>query len=281
MFNIARRHLLIGLAACPACASIARASGAPHWNYGDEGPEKWAELDPANRVCSSGEQQSPVDLHDGIRAWLPAIAPHWQAGAYKVANNGHTVQLDANPGGWTAIGDQHWELVQFHFHTPSEHTVSGQPSAMEVHFVHKLGDGLAVLGVLLAAGPANSAFSAIMSAAPAQVGEAAQPPTVDPNALLPHDLSAAWALRRVPHNAALLANGGLDRVRADRGDRPVGYRRVQALVSNECPPGAAVEPALSAERAGGITAGLRMPSVAPRAGLEPATSRLTADCSTN
>ncbi|HEY1448556.1 MAG TPA: carbonic anhydrase family protein [Caulobacteraceae bacterium] len=190
--NLARRHLLLGLAACPICAGAARSAEGPHWNYGDEGPEKWASLDPANSVCSAGDQQSPVDLHDGVRVQLPAISPNWRSDPLKVTNNGHTLQLNTDPGSNTAIGDGRAELVQFHFHTPSEHAVEGRRSAMEAHFVHKLGDGLAVLGVLLSAGPANSAFHAIMAAAPAKTGEAGAAQAFDPRTLLPRDLGAAW-----------------------------------------------------------------------------------------
>ncbi|WP_420635655.1 carbonic anhydrase family protein [Candidatus Palauibacter sp.] len=32
-------------------------------------------------------------------------------------------------------------LVQFHFHLPSEHTVDGAASPMEVHFVHAAEEG--------------------------------------------------------------------------------------------------------------------------------------------
>lgn len=31
---------------------------------------------------------------------------------------------------------QQLELLQYHFHTPSEHTVEGVPSSMEAHLVH-------------------------------------------------------------------------------------------------------------------------------------------------
>jgi carbonic anhydrase len=190
--NFARRNFLLGLVACPICASLARAAEGPHWNYGDEGPEKWAGLDPAYNICSAGDQQSPVDLHAGIRAQLPAIAPNWRSEPLKVTNNGHTLQLDTGPGSFTSIGDKRAELVQFHFHTPSEHAVGGQRTAMEAHFVHKLGDGLAVLGVLLAAGPSNAAFNAIMAAAPAKAGETPLAKTIDTKSLLPRDLSKAW-----------------------------------------------------------------------------------------
>jgi carbonic anhydrase len=34
-----------------------------------------------------------------------------------------------------------YDLVQFHFHAPSEHTVDGRRTEMEVHFVHLIRDG--------------------------------------------------------------------------------------------------------------------------------------------
>ena len=66
-------------------------------------------------------------------------------------------------------------LIQFHFHTPSEHVVAGRHMAMEAHLVHKnlQTGGLAVLGVLIegAEGLApNSAIAEAMRSAPAAPG---------------------------------------------------------------------------------------------------------------
>jgi carbonic anhydrase len=191
--SIARRHLLAGLLACPVCAAgLARAADAPHWNYTDEGPDKWGDIDPASKVCSIGNQQSPIDLHDGIRAELPGVKTFWRNEAYAVANNGHTIQCDAAPGSYTMIGDQRFDLAQFHFHTPSEHAVSGKRTAMEVHFVHKQGDVLAVIGVFMVPGPGNPAFSAIMRAAPGSAGKAALGAPVDAGSMLPKSLTGTW-----------------------------------------------------------------------------------------
>jgi len=62
-----------------------------------------------------------------------AIASEW--GSYKV------VQSPANGfgplcGAHVLVGDERYDLVQFHFHTPSEHTFNGVQSPVEVHFVH-------------------------------------------------------------------------------------------------------------------------------------------------
>src|SRR5574337_1541934 len=77
---------------------------------------------------------------------------------YVFRNTGHAVQVSFSKGyhGRLLIGQDVYPLVQFHFHTPSEHRlIKGQPSAgqeygSELHFVHQREDGkLAVLGVLL------------------------------------------------------------------------------------------------------------------------------------
>ena len=58
------------------------------------------------------------------------------------------IEYELGPGG------QKHRLLQFHFHTPSEHTVDGANLAMEAHLVHKnLETGnLAVLGVFIEGG---------------------------------------------------------------------------------------------------------------------------------
>jgi carbonic anhydrase len=56
-------------------------------------------------------------------------------------------------------------LLQYHFHRPSEHLISGKSFPMEVHFVHRNASGtLAVVGVLMTEGKANAAFSKIVAA---------------------------------------------------------------------------------------------------------------------
>lgn len=41
------------------------------------------------------------------------------------------------PGNTMVVGDQRWQMVQYHFHTPSEHAIDGRHADMEVHLVHK------------------------------------------------------------------------------------------------------------------------------------------------
>ena len=47
-----------------------------------------------------------------------------------MSNNGHTIQLAAAPGSTLSIGKESYDLVQFHFHTPSEHIAVADLEAM-------------------------------------------------------------------------------------------------------------------------------------------------------
>jgi carbonic anhydrase len=159
-----RRSFLSRVAILPCC--IANLAGQ-EWNYGDAGPEKWGTLGRSFSACVSGSQQSPVDLRDGIKADLPGLSVNLPAAPVTVLNNGHTIQVNLSPEGSFSAGAATFHLVQLHFHTPSEHSILGRGTAMEVHFVHAHPDqGLTVLSGLLTPGHDNPAFSAIMGVAP-------------------------------------------------------------------------------------------------------------------
>jgi carbonic anhydrase len=185
-----------GLAACQLCGSRVFAAEGVHWSYaGEAGPEHWGSLDKASAACSSGSQQSPLDIVDATQAELPELKVAWNALAGSIFNNGHTIQIDTQSGGSLAAGDASYDLLQFHFHAPSEHLVGGQKFPMEVHFVHKNSatGTLGVLGVFLKEGAGNPAFAAIVGAMPKQHAATAPiPADVDINALLPKSL-AYWS----------------------------------------------------------------------------------------
>lgn len=54
--------------------------------------------------------------------------------------NGHTIRV-AVGGSHIELNDLALDLVQFHFHGPSEHRVWGQQYPLEIHFVHSSEDG--------------------------------------------------------------------------------------------------------------------------------------------
>lgn len=141
---------------------------AAHWTYsGDSGPDHWADLDPSFESCRAGKSQSPIDianLSPDAMQDLPNIAFHYQPSALRILNNGHTVQVNYDPGSFIELDGGRYEVVQFHFHEPSEHAVNGAPFAAEMHIVHKnAANELAVVGILLEVGEENPAYQPLLN----------------------------------------------------------------------------------------------------------------------
>jgi carbonic anhydrase len=178
--------LFTGFALCPLCAPTTFAT-EHHWSYGGEaGPDKWGSLDAADAACSAGGQQSPIDVTGTITARQPPLKIGWTKGPEKIANNGHTIQLDFIEDDALRLGKRSYALKQFHFHHPSEHLVEGKRFAMEAHFVHAATDGLAVVAVLIVAGKPNAVFKKIVSTMPSEEGPAVPAdPAIAPSRLLP------------------------------------------------------------------------------------------------
>jgi carbonic anhydrase len=108
-------------------------------------------------------------------------------------NNGHTIQVNIPGAGTLTVGDDTFELAQYHFHAPSEHTIGGRHWPMEVHLVHKSPSGkLAVIGVLLEEGLPNPALEPLWSDLPKVEGAAHhfEKNVAAPAALLPADRTA-------------------------------------------------------------------------------------------
>jgi carbonic anhydrase len=179
---------LLALAGLAAVAGSAPAFGdGPHWAYaGHEGPNHWGELSADFGVCRTGSEQSPIDLKSAVRSELGTVSVAWSPSPLTVVNNGHTIQVNTALGSRMVVDGESYELVQFHFHHQSEHTVDGRPYPMEVHFVHRSARGaLAVLGVLLTEGAANPMLAEIWQAMPKAHGERRTAATIDPRTLLP------------------------------------------------------------------------------------------------
>ena len=172
-------------------------AGEVQWGYeGDRGPAHWGSLDQAFSVCGAGTAQSPIDLAGGTDGDFAALEFDYGAHRATVVNTGHTVQVNVDPGSGMILGDTRYELLQFHFHHGSEHTVGGVRLPMEMHLVHRSDQGaLAVVGMLLGAGAANEALAPIWERIPSGAGSAeAVPDAVAVAALLPAT-RVAWRYR--------------------------------------------------------------------------------------
>ncbi|MEV4312403.1 carbonic anhydrase family protein [Actinocrispum sp. NPDC049592] len=89
--------------------------------------------------------------------------------------------------GYVTLSGTRYDLIQFHFHTPSEHRFEGQSTPLELHLVHRSAAGrLLVIGVPLIPGPRSAVDKVLAKLAP-ECGESVHLPKVDLNELLPPD----------------------------------------------------------------------------------------------
>ncbi|MFQ5353564.1 MAG: carbonic anhydrase [Thermodesulfobacteriota bacterium] len=163
-----------------------------HWGYeGHTGPEHWGELKPEFKACSEGKSQSPIDITGDFKASKAKLELHYSPTKINVLNNGHTIKVSYDAGSYVSVNGERYNLVQFHFHGPSEHTVNGEHFPMEMHLVHQSKKGgYAVVGVLIANGAENKALAGLWSHMPEKVGQKKRlKKTVNAKALLPKDKS--------------------------------------------------------------------------------------------
>ncbi|GMH42540.1 hypothetical protein BSKO_10459 [Bryopsis sp. KO-2023] len=178
---VSRRDLFkwgaLSVIATESCIkSPAEAAGkkGPSWGYEYEnGPTTWG------GVCKTGVDQSPVDF-EGVQKMTGSTQAQFKFNYTPetnatVINTGHgTMQVNFPPGQTCTLGDRELELLQFHFHAPSEHSMDGVRGAMEVHLVHKdkATGGLAVLGsVMTVKSFSNPVVAKALSDAPEDPGE--------------------------------------------------------------------------------------------------------------
>jgi carbonic anhydrase len=169
-------------------------AGTVHWEYeGAMGPDNWGKH---FATCGAGKSQSPVDIKAPFEKAAVAIKPDYKSGALKLLNNGHTIQVNVPPGSTLKVGDESYDLVQFHFHRPSEEKIDGKPMDMVAHLVHKSASGkLAVIGVLMRESAApNKALWAIWKHMPKAEGpeQVVQGVSLNPAQLLPES-PAHWS----------------------------------------------------------------------------------------
>jgi carbonic anhydrase len=159
------------LAAALALAG-ADASAQEFAYSGELGPAHWGELDPAWSTCAGGGQQSPVDLGRRFerRRRFRDLAVEYGPTTGEIFDNGHTIEVETEGENVLEVGGVRYALVQFHFHTPSEHRVAGRGWDMELHLVHRSPQGsLAVLGVFLRRAADSGALGPIFESLPDDV----------------------------------------------------------------------------------------------------------------
>jgi carbonic anhydrase len=141
----------------------------PHWSYGGaENPTQWGALGKDFSLCELGRDQSPINIKNVVESTPAKIDFDYKPSPLVVVNNGHTIQVNYGSGSTVTINGEKYALLQFHFHTPSEHEINDKASALELHLVHRNEAGqLAVVGVMLNQGKANPLIEEIWKNIPA------------------------------------------------------------------------------------------------------------------
>ena len=165
-----------------------------HWAYeGAGGPANWGRLQPDFAACATGKRQSPIDIRDGVKVGLETIRFEYKPTSFRIVDNGHTLQINVGEGLGLRIMGKRYELVQFHFHKPSEERVNGKTFDMVVHLVHRNDEGqLAVVAVLLEKGAEHPLIQTLWNNMPLDKDlEVAPVEAIDPAQLLPEN-RAYW-----------------------------------------------------------------------------------------
>ncbi|MGH4015972.1 MAG: carbonic anhydrase family protein [Pseudonocardiaceae bacterium] len=128
-----------------------------------------------------GTAQSPIDFRESEITFvdrLPRIEFSYpQSTAVTVVNTGSpdefaTVRADVPLGAASlTLEGVRYSLLQFHWHTPSEHEIEGRKTPLEMHLVHRRADGaLLVIGVFMEQGHANRPIDPIFRELPEHPG---------------------------------------------------------------------------------------------------------------
>lgn len=155
-----------------------------HWDYGtDNGPEHWEEF---SKTCGKGIHQSPVNIIPGETMSMDHdydLSMHEDVTSVcNVIDNGHSIKVTPHHGGSIELHGETFNLLQFHFHGKSEHTVDGKRYDMVAHLVHQnpKTKQLGVVAVFFEEGAASPIMDTIID----NVGKSVE---IDPKDLLPQD----------------------------------------------------------------------------------------------
>ncbi|MBN2891362.1 MAG: carbonic anhydrase family protein [Bacteroidales bacterium] len=163
-----------------------------HWTHNGEkdGQEEWVDLCTGYSACG-GEVQSPINITGAVLGSnLSAIEFNYTTTETEIENNGHTIEFVCNAGNKINIGGTEYELLQFHYHGLSEHTVNSNHYPLEVHFVHKASNGnYAVIGIFFEEGAENTLFAEFLNNFPTEEGTYADTTEIHLFELLPENKS--------------------------------------------------------------------------------------------
>jgi len=145
----------------------------PDWNYVQTGttscekgnpcgPDYWKAKYPN---CSNMDEGSPFDLKSDEHVYQSLDLKVFKTDACNDVEfmlNQHTTQVETDktcPKAFSVFKGESFNFVQFHFHSPSEHTVDGKRFPLEMHYVHARADGRFLVLALFIGVDSSAKFS--------------------------------------------------------------------------------------------------------------------------
>lgn len=149
------------------------------WDYiGESGPRYWSQLESGSEC--DGLHQSPINIV-GIESTpgtnldrINIMDFEEETTITSITNNGHTIQYNFNGELNKVQFENHeYQMKQFHFHAPSEHTINGVRYPLEIHLVHHSEEtnSYIVFALLVEQGESDPTFEFLEKHLPIQVGE--------------------------------------------------------------------------------------------------------------
>lgn len=202
--------LLAGIAlSCQANAVVNDSGAKEEWSYlGTTGPAHWGMLNPAFEACDIGRSQSPINIARKIEDTKFDLQMHYHSSplyigedmdtrldisnTQTVVNMGHGLQLNfhGDRKEMVSYNGKEYELIQLHFHSPSETLWHKQSFPLEIHFVHQGKDGVLVIAAFIKGGSENNMLKTILKHVPDDKNQehAISGVNINPADLLPGDL---------------------------------------------------------------------------------------------
>ena len=128
---------------------------------GETGPTDWASLKSSYATCAAGTKQSPINIDALNKGYtltssasksVKGIITTVPTATYGVSQSHGAPTFTCNVAGQCGFINYNnvaFNLVQAHFHTPSEHTINGVRYGMALHMVHQnAAGGYLVFGVV-------------------------------------------------------------------------------------------------------------------------------------
>ncbi|TYI10493.1 hypothetical protein E1A91_A09G130600v1 [Gossypium mustelinum] len=139
-----------------AIASFAEVGNECPFTYSEgsgKGPKEWGHLNPDWKLCETGKLQSPIDLLTGklqVQPNLGKLKRDYKPAPALVKNRGHDITVRwKGEAGKININGTDYELLQCHWHSPSEHTFNETRYELELHLVHiSAHRGIAVIAIV-------------------------------------------------------------------------------------------------------------------------------------